>query len=140
MRVHGRGQRKLGWAGREKGCGDEVVGDPSSGLCHDVGSARANEHQVSPLGEHDVRNRRVDEPIEARRDLVTAQGLEGRLSHELKRVLRHCHTDVVTRLLQETEDLARLVGGHAARDTEKDPRLAVGFVFTAHDAGPPCRI
>ena len=117
--VHaGRHQHGAG-DGQKRGA-KAVVGKPRGHLGHDVGRGGHHHHEVGPLREVHVRDGGLGVAVEVVCHGVPGEALEGGGPHEALRVGRHGDAHLAACLLQAAQHLARLVGGNAAADGEKD--------------------
>jgi len=109
--VHGGCQHHRAACGEQR-AGQQVVGEPVRGSCHQVGRRRRHHDQVRLLAEPDVRHLVHCVPDLAR-DRLAREGGPGRCAHELERGGGGYDGDVVAGLGEATQQLAGLVGGDA---------------------------
>ena len=119
--VHRGGEHHRAARG-EQGVGEQVVGEAVGGLGQQVGGGRRDDHQVGVLPDADVRHL-VDVVPDLGGDRVAGQRGPGGGADEVQRGRGRHDPDVVARLGEPAQQLARLVGGDAAADAQHDLRL-----------------
>ena len=118
--VHRRRREHRLVGGEEEG-GGEVVRDPRRHLRHQIGSGRADHHQVGLPAELDMPHLGlVLEVPEAGMDGLLGQGRQGHRGDELSAAGGQHAAHGAARLADQPDELAALVGRDTAADDEED--------------------
>ena len=131
MNVHGRRDDQRRRA-RERGRGQQIVGDPVGDLRHDICRAGSDQEQIGLLGQRDMVDRIggiVEQSdrlgrghaavIDIPRDQLVRERAERERIDEMRGVLGHDDLHAQAAFLQCADDLGGLVRGDAAGDADE---------------------
>ena len=134
--VHRRhGKHRL--VGGEDQRGGEIIGDAGGHLGHQVRRGGADDYQIGRTAELDMADLRLVLQIPQRGvDLTAGKRGKAHRRDELRAAFRQHARDLRPALADETDKLARLVGGDAAADDQQDTRRNHAAVFNSHGYSP----
>ena len=118
MNVHGRRDDQRRRA-RERGRGQQIVGDPVGDLRHDICRAGSDQEQIGLLGQRDMVDRIGGIVEQSDRDRLVRERAERERIDEMRGVLGHDDLHAQAAFLQSADDLGGLVRGDAAGDADE---------------------
>ena len=118
MNVHGRRDDQRRRA-RERGRGQQIVGDPVGDLRRDVSRAGSDQEQIGLLGQRDMVDRVGGIVEQADRNRLVRERAERERIDEMRGVLGHDDLHAQAAFLQCADDLGGLVRGDAAGDADE---------------------
>ena len=119
--IHRRRQRNRRFRGQTE-CSQQIVCLAAGQTRDEPGAGRRDQYEVGPSSELDVSHGRLGRRIpQIGGHRATGHGLEGKRRDELSSSRRHYDLNVGAALAQPPYQIGALVGGNAARDTEKNP-------------------